>query len=301
MENTLLVLVGPTGIGKTDLSLQLAKALNTVIISADSRQIYKELKIGTAAPTEEQVKQVQHYMVGSHSIHDYYNAYEFEQDVLKLLDDLFTAQKTVLLTGGSMMYIDAVCKGIDDLPTIDEELRKEVLARYEKDGLDAIRRELKMLDPVFYQQVDLKNPKRVIHAVEVCLMTGKPYSSLRTNNNKERPFNQLIIGLDIDREELYNRINLRVDQMVEQGLIEEARQFYPHKHLNSLNTVGYKELFAHFDGDISLEKAIELIKRNSRRYAKRQLSWFRRNKEINWFHPAQKEEIINFVMQKQTY
>lgn len=301
MENTLLVLVGPTGIGKTDLSLQLAKALNTVIISADSRQIYKELKIGTAAPTEEQVKQVKHYMVGSHSIHDYYNAYEFEQDVLKLLDDLFTAQKTVLLTGGSMMYIDAVCKGIDDLPTIDEELRKEVLARYEKEGLDAIRRELKMLDPAFYQQVDLKNPKRVIHAVEVCLMTGKPYSSLRTNNNKERPFNQLLIGLDMEREELYNRINLRVDQMVEQGLIEEARLFYPYKHLNSLNTVGYKELFAHFNGDISLENAIELIKRNSRRYAKRQLSWFRRNKEINWFHPAQKEEIINFVMQKQTY
>lgn len=295
MTNTLLVLIGPTGIGKTDLSLKLARHLNTVIISSDSRQIYKELKIGTAAPTEDQLNTVQHYMVGTHSITDYYNAYEFEQDVLKLLDDLFQHRHNVVMTGGSMMYVDAVCKGIDDLPTIDPELRKEVMDTYEQEGLDAIRRQLKMLDPDFYNEVDLKNHKRVIHAVEVCLMTGKPYSSLRTNTARKRPFNILKIGLDMDRTELYDRINRRVDIMVEDGLFEEARTFYEHKHLNALNTVGYKEIYGHFDGEYDADTAIDLIKRNSRRYAKRQLSWFRRDKEINWFHPSQAEEIIKFV------
>lgn len=295
MTNTLLVLIGPTGIGKTELSLNLARQLDTVIISSDSRQIYKELKIGTAAPTPEQLQAVQHYMVGTHSITDYYNAYEFEQDVLKLLDTLFHAHNNVVMTGGSMMYVDAVCKGIDDLPTIDPELRKEVMDIYEKEGLDAIRRQLKLLDPVFYEQVDLKNHKRVIHAVEVCLMTGQPYSSLRTNSAQKRPFNILKIGLDMDRTELYDRINKRVDIMVEEGLFDEARTFYEHKTLNALNTVGYKEIYGHFDGEYDADTAIDLIKRNSRRYAKRQLSWFRRDKEINWFHPAQTEEIIKFA------
>ena len=298
MTKTLIVLVGPTGIGKTELCLSLAQHLNTEIISSDSRQIFKELKIGTAAPTKKQLELVNHHMVATHSVNDYYNAYEFEQDVLKLLEKLFDNHHQILMTGGSMMYVDAVCKGIDELPTIDPELRQEVMDLYKNEGLEAVRRQLKMLDPVFYDQVDLKNHKRVMHAVEVCLMTGQPYSALRTNSARKRPFNILKIGLDMDRDELYSRINQRVDIMVEDGLFEEARSFYHLKHINALNTVGYKEIFAHWDGEYDADKAIELIKRNSRRYAKRQLSWFRRDKEINWFHPAQKEEIIKFVDNK---
>ncbi len=246
MTKHLVVLVGPTGIGKTDTALKLAKQFNTEIISADSRQIYKELKIGTAAPTQEQLAAVPHHMVGTHSVNDYYNAWQFEQDVLKLSEQLFQDHNSIVLTGGSMMYIDAVTKGIDDLPTIDPELRQEVMDMYEKEGLDAIRRQLKMLDPDFYNEVDLKNHKRVMHAVEVCLMTGKPYSSLRTNSTRQRPFNIIKIGLDMEREELYDRINLRVDQMVKDGLFEEAREFYHLKHINALNTVGYKEIFTHW-------------------------------------------------------
>ena len=249
MTKHLVVLVGPTGIGKTDTSLKIAKHFDTEIISADSRQIYKELKIGTAAPTQEQLTIIPHHMVATHSVNDYYNAWQFEQDVLKLSEELFKNHNVIVLTGGSMMYIDAVTKGIDDLPTIDPDLRQEVMDIYEKEGLDAIRRQLKILDPEFYNQVDLKNHKRVMHAVEVCLMTGKPYSSLRTNTNRQRPFNIIKLGLDMDREELYNRINLRVDQMVKDGLFEEAKEFYHLKHINALNTVGYKEIFAHWDGE----------------------------------------------------
>ena len=298
MTKTLIVLIGPTGIGKTELCLQLARHLNTEIISSDSRQIFKELKIGTAAPTPEQLAIVKHHMVATHSVNDYYNAYEFEQDVLELLEKQFVTHDQMLMTGGSMMYVDAVCKGIDELPTIDPELRQEVMDLYNNEGLEAVRRRLKMLDPVFYEQVDLKNHKRVMHAVEVCLMTGQPYSLLRTNSARKRPFNILKIGLDMDRDELYERINQRVDMMVKDGLFEEARSFYHLKHINALNTVGYKEIFFFFYGEYDADKAIELIKRNSRRYAKRQLSWFRRDKEINWFHPAQKEEIIKFVDNK---
>lgn len=295
MTKTLVVLVGPTGIGKTDTGLKLAQHLNTEIISADSRQIYKELKIGTAAPTPEQLASVPHHMVATHSVTDYYNAWQFEQDVLKLSASLFKTHDSLILTGGSMMYIDAVCNGIDDLPTIDPELRQEVMDIYEKEGLEAIRRQLKMLDPDFYDQVDLKNHKRVMHAVEVCLMTGKPYSTLRTNSARTRPFKIIKLGLDMDREELYNRINRRVDQMVQDGLFNEAKQFYHLKRENALNTVGYKEIFAHWDGDYDANTAIELIKRNSRRYAKRQLSWFRRDKNMHWFHPKDTDEIIKFV------
>jgi len=295
MTNTLVVLIGPTGIGKTELSLRLAQVLKTEIISSDSRQIFKELKIGTAAPTEEQLNIVKHHMVGTHSVNDYYNAYEFEQDVLKLLDKLFLSHKNVLMTGGSMMYVDAVCKGIDDLPTIDPELRQEVMDMFDNEGLEAVRRRLKILDPDFYDQVDLKNHKRVMHALEVCLMTGKPYSSLRKNSDRKRPFNILKIGLDMDRTELYKRINHRVDIMIEEGLFEEAKEFYHLKDHNSLNTVGYKEIFGHWDGEYDTDTAIELIKRNSRRYAKRQLSWFRRDKDIKWFHPKDHEKIINLV------
>ncbi|MBK3517210.1 tRNA (adenosine(37)-N6)-dimethylallyltransferase MiaA [Carboxylicivirga marina] len=296
MNHTLIVLIGPTGIGKTELCLFLAQHYNTDIISSDSRQIFKELKIGTAAPTPDQLSRVQHHMVATHSVNDYYNAYEFEQDVLKLLEDkLFKEHKQVLMTGGSMMYVDAVCKGIDELPTIDPELRQHVMDMHHKEGLEAVRRQLKMLDPEFYDQVDLKNHKRVMHAVEVCLMTGKPYSSLRKNAAKKRPFNIVKVGLDMDRETLYQRINQRVDIMVKEGLFEEAKAFYHLKDTNALNTVGYKEIFAHWDGEYDADTAIELIKRNSRRYAKRQLSWFRRDKEINWFHPSQTDEIIKFV------
>ncbi|MCG8582345.1 MAG: tRNA (adenosine(37)-N6)-dimethylallyltransferase MiaA [Bacteroidales bacterium] len=295
MTKTLIVLVGPTGIGKTESCLNLAQHLQTEIISSDSRQIFKELKIGTAAPTPEQISLVKHHMVATHSVNDYYNAYEFEQDVLRLLETLFKKHNQILMTGGSMMYVDAVCKGIDELPTIDAEVRQHVMDMHNNEGLEAVRRQLKILDPAFYDQVDLKNHKRVMHAVEVCLMTGKPYSSLRTNSARKRPFNILKIGLDMDRETLYNRINQRVDTMVKDGLFEEAKRFYHLKDNNALNTVGYKEIFAHWDGEYNADTAIELIKRNSRRYAKRQLSWFRRDKEINWFNPAQTDEIIKFV------
>ncbi|MGQ1784031.1 MULTISPECIES: tRNA (adenosine(37)-N6)-dimethylallyltransferase MiaA [unclassified Saccharicrinis] len=298
MQKTLIVVVGPTGIGKTKTSIRIANHFNTEIISADSRQIFKELKIGTATPTLEELAAAKHHNIGSHSIHDYYSAWEFEQDALKMSEVLFKNHNQLVLTGGSMMYVDAVCKGIDELPTIDQELRDNLKQQYDTEGIDSIRRQLKQLDPVFYDQVDLMNHKRVIHAVEICLMTGKPYSSLRTNSIKHRPFNMVKIGLEMDRKDLYDRINRRVDLMKEEGLIEEARQLYPLKNLNSLNTVGYKELFAHFDGEYDLQKAIELIKRNTRRYAKKQLTWFKRDKEIMWFHPQELNKMLNFIEEK---
>lgn len=294
-QHHLIVIIGPTGIGKTDLSIQIAKNYNSVIISGDSRQIYKEMNIGTATPSAYQLDEVKHFLINSHSIENYYSAYEFEQDVLKLTADLFKTYNPLVLTGGSMMYIDALCKGIDDIPTIDEKLRNDLKQQFEKEGIESFRRMLKNLDPVFYNQVDLKNTKRVIHAVEVCLMSGKPYSQLRKNKKQERPFNIIKIGLEMDRNQLYERINLRVDHMVRDGLVNEAQKLYAFKHLNALNTVGYKELFEHFDGKISFDEAIELVKRNSRRYAKRQLSWFRRDKEITWFNSNEKDKIYKFV------
>lgn len=297
MQKSLIVVIGPTGIGKTKTSIRIANHFNTEIISADSRQIFKELKIGTAAPSESELKEAKHHNIGTHSIHDYYSAWEFEQDALKLIDKLFKEHDQLVLTGGSMMYIDAVCKGIDELPTIDQELRDQLKQQYDLEGIESIRRQLKQLDPDFYQQVDLMNPKRVIHAVEICLMTGKPYSSLRTNTVKPRPFNIIKIGLEMDREKIYERINLRVDQMVVDGLINEAKKFFPYKHLNSLNTVGYKELFAYFNGEYDLNKGVELVKRNSRRYAKKQLTWFKRDSEIHWFNPEFTDKIIEFINQ----
>lgn len=295
MHNTLIVVVGPTGIGKTSLSIALAQHFKSQIISADSRQIFKEIKIGTAAPTEMELAAATHHLVATQSVSDYYSAWEFEQDVLKLTETLFMQCNPLVMVGGAMMYVDAVCKGIDDLPTIDQNLRDEVFKQYEEIGLEGMRRQLKQLDPVFYEQVDLKNAKRVIHAVEICLMTGMPYSSLRTNPNKERPFKIIKIGLDIPREELYQRINLRVDQMIENGLVDEVKGLQHLKHLNSLNTVGYKEIFSYLDGEITLPDAIELIKRNSRRYAKKQLTWFRKDVSTTWFHPSQRDEIIAFL------
>jgi tRNA dimethylallyltransferase len=284
MNKKLLVLLGPTGVGKTELSVSLAEYWGCPIISADSRQLYKGLTIGTAAPTEEQLARVKHYMVGSLDVQDYYSASEFESDTLNLISELYQSNDILILTGGSMMYIDALCKGIDDVPTIDEKLRKEVYDLYEREGLEPIRSQLKILDPEFYNQVDLKNYKRVIHALEVCLMTGKPYSSFRTNIVKQRPFEIIKVGLMRDREELYERINSRVDQMIEDGLLVEAEQFYPLKHYNSLNTVGYKELFKYMDGEWDKDFAIEKIKQNSRIYSRKQMTWFKRDKEILWIN-----------------
>ncbi|MBO5678801.1 MAG: tRNA (adenosine(37)-N6)-dimethylallyltransferase MiaA [Bacteroidaceae bacterium] len=293
--NTLVVLLGPTGVGKTALSFAIAERLGSPILSADSRQLYAEIPIGTAAPTKEQQNRVQHYFIGTHHLTDYYSAAQYEIDVLKLTDELFKTHPTLLLTGGSMMYIDAVCKGIDDIPTVDDITRRTLLDRYEKEGLEPLVNELRLLDPEYYRIVDLKNPKRVIHALEICYMTGRTYTSFRTQTTKERPFHIIKIGLHREREELYDRINRRVDQMVADGLIDEARRVYPYRHLNSLNTVGYKELFAHFDGTCTLEFAIEKIKQNSRIYSRKQMTWFRRDNTIQWFHPDDHDTIMSYL------
>lgn len=292
---TLIVLIGPTGVGKTELSLSIAESYHTVILSADSRQLYADLKIGTAAPTPEQLARVPHYFVGTLGLGDYYSAAQYEADALKKLDELFKEHHAVVLTGGSMMYVDAVCKGIDDIPTVDAETRQAVIERYEQEGLERLCAELKLLDPDYYQIVDLKNPKRVIHALEICYMTGKTYTSFRTHTSKKRPFHILKIGLKREREELYDRINRRVDLMMEEGLLEEARKVYPYRRFNSLNTVGYKELFKYFDGEWTLPFAIEKIKQNSRIYSRKQMTWFKRDADIAWFHPDQKDEILRFI------
>lgn len=286
---TLLVLIGPTGVGKTELSLRLAERFQTDIISSDSRQLYADLKIGTAAPTPEQLARVPHHFVGTLQLTDYYSAAQYETEVMKLLSVLFQEKDIVILTGGSMMYVDAVCKGIDDIPTVDEKTRTLMKQRYEEEGLDNLCAELKLLDPEYYKIVDLKNPKRVVHALEICYMTGRTYTSFRTRSAKERPFNILKIGLTRDREELYERINRRVDMMIEDGLLEEAKVVYPYKHLNSLNTVGYKEIFNYLDGEWDLSFAIEKIKQNSRIYSRKQMTWFKRDEEIVWFHRTGKE------------
>lgn len=293
--HTLIVLIGPTGVGKTDLSLRLAEHFQTCIVSADSRQLYADLKIGTAAPTPEQLQRVQHHFVGTLKLTDYYSAAQYEVEVLKLLETLFAKQDTVLLTGGSMMYVDAICKGIDDIPTVDTETRQLMLQRYESEGLERLCAELKLLDPEYYKIVDLKNPKRVIHALEICYMTGKTYTSFRTCLKKERPFRIIKIGLTRDREELYDRINRRVDQMMEEGLLEEAQQVYPYRALNSLNTVGYKEVFKYIDGEWTLPFAIDKIKQNSRIYSRKQMTWFKRDKEIHWFHPEEETKILEYL------
>ncbi len=294
-KKSVVVIVGPTGIGKTSVTLSLAEKYNSPIISADSRQVYREIKIGTAAPTIEEMERVPHYLVGTKSIFDYYSAYEFEQDALKTVSKLFENNDLLFMTGGSMLYVDAFCNGIDALPTVDKELRDEVAREYEENGLEYIQQKLKLLDPEYYKQVDLKNHKRIIYAIEICLMTGTPYSQLRTNPKAVRPFNIIKVGLNMDRQKLYDRINQRVEIMFEQGLLEEATEMYKHRELNSLNTVGYKEIFAHFDGEYDLERAKELIKRNSRHYAKKQLSWFNRDKSISWYHPLDVDKIKEFI------
>lgn len=292
---TLLVLLGPTGVGKTALSIRLAQKIGSPIISADSRQLYKDLVIGTAAPDPKQLAAVKHYMVGTLRLDDYYSASQYEEDVLSLLKELHKINPTVVLTGGSMMYIDAICKGIDEMPTVTPEIRDALWRQYEKEGLTPILEELKEKDLHHYNEVDRSNYKRVIHAVEMCRMTNRPYSSLRTRSIKERPFRIIKIGLTRPREELCERINQRVDEMVNNGLIEETRKVYPFRHFNSLNTVGYKELFNYFDGEWTLEYAIEKIKRNSRVYARKQMTWFKRDKEIHWFHPDEEQSILKLL------
>lgn len=296
--NFLLVLLGPTAVGKTELSLRLAEKLGSPIISSDSRQLYRDLPIGTAAPTAAEQARVKHYMVGTLGLEDYYSASQFETDVLALLSILYKEREAVVMSGGSMMYIDAVVKGIDDIPTVLPEIREALWREYAEHGLQPLLDELWKADPKHYDEVDKQNYKRVIHAVEICRQTGKPYSSFRTNQRKQRPFQILQIGLQRDREELYERINLRVDKMMEAGLLDEARRVYPFRHLNSLNTVGYKELFRYFDGEWTLAEAVEKIKRNSRVYARKQMTWFKRNPDIVWFHPDDEEAIFRFVNQK---
>ena len=294
MKNkTLIVITGPTGVGKTEATLRIAEHFNVPVINADSRQIFSEIPIGTAAPTAEQQQRVQHYFVGNHHLEDYYSASLYEQDVLNIINSQHTPIS--LLSGGSMMYIDAVCNGIDDIPMILPEIREEMMKRLEAEGLEQMCNLLRELDPEHWKVVDRNNPRRVIHALEICVQTGKTYTSFRSNTIKDRPFNIIKIGLNRDRDELYNRINQRVLDMIEEGMIEEALQVYPKRTLNSLNTVGYKELFEYLDGLTTLDEAIFKIQSNTRRYARKQLTWYKKDTAFQWFNPDNIEEILNYV------
>lgn len=293
--NNLVVLIGPTAVGKTETSFAIASHLGCPIISADSRQMYKGMEIGTAMPTREELARHKHYFVGQLAPGDYYSAARYEEEVLALLQEEFPHHPTMLLSGGSMMYIDAVCKGIDDIPTVDADTRQMILEKYEREGLQQLSDELRLLDPEYYNEADIKNPKRVMHALEICYMTGKPYSSFRKQAKKERPFNIIKVGLRREREELYERINRRVDIMIKQGLVDEVRQFLHLKEHNSLNTVGYKEIFKYLDGEWTLPFAIEKIKQNTRIYSRKQVTWYRKDEEIAWFHPTETERIIAYI------
>ena len=300
----LIVLTGPTAVGKTAVSLDIAKHFGIPVINADSRQIFKELRIGTARPTEAEMQEVKHYFVGTLGIEDYYSASLYEQQVLELLDKEFQSHDYALLSGGSMMYIDAVCDGIDDIPTIDDETRALMKQRLKDEGLEALVEELKRLDPEYYEIVDRQNPRRVVHALEICVMTGKTYTSFRKKESgvrsqersrDVRSFRIIKIGLNREREELYNRINARVDKMMSDGLLDEVKALYPKKELNALNTVGYKELFDYLDGRWPLEEAVERIKGNPRRYARKQFTWYKKDEQIRWFHPDDKQSIMNYI------
>ena len=300
MAKTLIVLTGPTAVGKTQLCLDIARHFGIPIINADSRQIYKELSIGTAKPSAEEQQTVKHYFVGTLSLQDYYSASLFESQVMNLLDMLFKTSDYALMAGGSMMYIDAVCDGIDDIPTIDNDTRATMKQRLADEGLEKLCEELQRLDPEYYEIVDRQNPKRVVHALEICTMTGRTYTSFRKREKKERPFHIVKIGLNREREELYNRINTRVDMMMQQGLLQEAETLYPLRDLNALNTVGYKEMFEYINGHWPLDEAVERIKGNTRRYARKQLTWYKKDQQIRWFHPNQKKEIIDYIITEST-
>lgn len=295
---TLIVITGPTAVGKTALCLDIAQHFGIPIINADSRQIYKELKIGTASPTSEQLQLVPHYFVGSLSLTDYYSASLFEQQVLEILSRQFRSHDFALMAGGSMMYIDAVCDGIDDIPTVDDVTRETLKRRLAEEGLEALVEQLKKLDPEYYEIVDRQNPRRVVHGLEICLMTGKTYTSFRKREKKERPFRIVKIGLNRPREELYDRINQRVDQMMQQGLLDEAKALYPMRQMNALNTVGYKELFAHLDGQSTLPDAVKAIKHNTWRYAKKQITWLKRYPEIFWTEKENFSQLLQFLREK---
>ena len=290
MRRVLLLIVGPTGVGKTELSLRVAEHYGCPILNCDSRQVYRGIPVGTAAPTAEEQARVKHYFVATRELEEDYNAGQYERDVLELLEQLFKTHDVVVMTGGSMLYADAVCYGLDDLPSVPADIRQQVQQRYEAEGLAGLQSEVQRLDPDYWREVDQSNPARLAHCIELCLTTGKPYSSLRTNTRKERPFCILKIGLERPREELYDRINRRVEQMIADGLVEEARSVYPRRRLNSLQTVGYRELFACFDGEYGLDRAIELIKQNTRHYAKRQLTWFRRDDTVHWLQANESYE-----------
>ena len=295
MPKTVIVLLGPTAVGKTNLSLRLAQQFDCPIISADSRQLYRDIPIITAAPTAEEQARVPHYFVGTLGLTDYYSAARYEEEVMALLEEHFKTHDVAVLTGGSMMYIDAVCDGIDDIPTVDEHTRALMMERYHREGLEALAAELRLLDPEYYAQCDIRNPKRVIHALEICYMTGTTYTSFRVRQKKERPFRILKIGLQREREDLFDRINRRMTQMVEQGALEEVRRVMPYRAENSLNTVGVKELLKVLDGEWELNFALDRLRKNTRVYAKKQMTWFKKDDSIHWFHPEQEEEILNFV------
>lgn len=298
--NCLVVLIGPTAVGKTDTSLAIAAYLGCPIISADSRQMYRGMEIGTAMPTKEELSRHKHYFVGHLEPGEYYSAAKYEEDVMELLEKEFPHHPTMLMSGGSMMYIDAVCNGIDDIPTVDDETRAMILEKYEREGLEKLADELRILDPEYYHEADIKNPKRVMHALEICYMTGKRYSSFRKQQKKERPFRIIKIGLQRDREELYERISRRVDMMIEQGLVEEVKRFGHLRQHNSLNTVGYKEIFKYLDGEWTLPFAIEKIKQNTRIYSRKQVTWYRKDEEISWFHPSDIDSIIKHIEEQRT-
>ena len=300
MNDVLVVLTGPTAVGKTALCMEIARKYGISIINADSRQMFKGLTIGTAAPSAEQLAQVEHFFVGTLTLQSYYNAAMFEQDALQEIARQFSrksscGRRMALLSGGSMMYIDAVCQGIDDIPTISEATREAVKARLEREGLETLCEELRKLDPEYYETVDRKNTRRVVHGLEICLQTGQTYTSFRKRQKKERPFKIAKIILDRPREELYGRINARVDAMMDNGLLDEAKSLYPCRQLNALNTVGYKELFAYLDGQYSLDEAVERIKGNTRRYARKQLTWFKKYEDAKWFNPNDSNEIMNYI------
>lgn len=301
MALTLIVITGPTGVGKTELTLKVAEHYRIPVINADSRQVYHEIPIGTAAPTKEQQVRVRHYFVGSRSVCEPYSASMYEQDVLRLLGEM-EAQGCglALLSGGSMLYIDAVCKGIDDLPTIREDIREGLKKRLAEDGLPILVEELRQLDPAHWQKVDRKNPRRVVHALEICLQTGKPYSSFLSQSVKPRPFRTIKVGINTDRDLLYDRINRRTEQMLADGFCEEALRVYPYRDLNALNTVGYKEMFDYLDGLVTMRQTIERIQSNTRRYARKQLTWYKRDAEMRWFNPSEVDEIIAYIESRRT-
>jgi tRNA dimethylallyltransferase len=294
----LIIIAGPTAVGKTSLAINLAKNFKTEILGADSRQVYREMIIGTAVPSTNQLAEIKHHFIGHKSVCDYYNAGMYELEAIELLEKKFSVYDVVILAGGSGMYIEAVCKGIDEFPTVDPEIRERLRNEYKLEGIKGIRSKLQQSDPEYYKKVDLNNPLRILKALEIIEMTGKPYSSFLTGKSKSRGFNTIRIGIDLPRKEIHDRINRRVDEMVKQGLVEEVQNIYAYRHYNALNTVGYKELFDFIDGKCTLQEAVELIKTHTRQYARRQLTWFRRDRDMHWFKPYEEDTILAYINSK---